>query len=235
MADAVEVSARIQRNLARVEERIQRACNDAGRPRSSVQLLPITKYVDAVTTGWLHQCLPVPLGESRPQVIWEKAAVLPQVEWHLVGHLQRNKVARTLPLVSMIHSVDSQRLLQAIDEEARKLNKVQVVLLELHLTHEETKSGFGRDEWDKLPEYVAPLKHVQVQGLMGMAAMEGSLDEARRTFEELRSLRDSWQSRFSAPHSLHHLSMGMTQDLEQAIAAGSTIVRVGSALFEGIS
>ena len=88
--------------------------------------------------------------------------------------MQRNKVARTLPLVSMIHSVDSQRLLQAIDDEAKKLNKVQVVLLELHLTQEDTKSGFGRDEWDKLPEYVASLKHVQVQGLMGMAAMEDS-------------------------------------------------------------
>ena len=88
MADAVEVSARLQPQCGPgAKSGLQQACNDAGRPRSSVQLLPITKYVDATTTGWLHQCLPVPLGESRPQVIWEKAPDSSQVEWHLVGHL----------------------------------------------------------------------------------------------------------------------------------------------------
>jgi pyridoxal phosphate enzyme (YggS family) len=234
MAGNLEVSAQLRANVQRVCERIQHACDAAKRPHDSVQLLPITKYVDVEVTRLLHEILQGPMGESRPQIVWEKAAALPNVQWHLVGHLQRNKVSRTLPLVSLIHSVDSQRLLTAIEEEAKKLGIVVDVLLELHLTLEATKNGFGRDEWDRLPEYVASLQHVRVQGLMTMAAMKGTLMEARGTFEELRSHRDAWQSRFASPHELRHLSMGMTNDLEEAIAAGSTIVRVGSALFEGV-
>lgn len=234
MADLVEVSRRLRENVERLEERIASACQRAGRARGEVQLVPITKYVDAEITGLLHEIVAVPLGESRPQVIWEKAPLLPNATWHLVGHLQRNKVARTLPLVSLIHSVDSQRLLLAIDEEAKKLGKTQDVLLELHLTQESTKSGFGEDEWDKIPEYVSSLQNVRVLGLMGMAALESTPEEARITFAKLRSLRDTWLGRFAEPYQLQHLSMGMTHDFEQAIEEGATLIRVGSALFDGI-
>lgn len=234
MADLVEVSRRLRENVERLEERIAAACQRAGRARGEVQLVPITKYVDAEVTRLLHDIVAAPLGESRPQVIWEKAPLVHNAAWHLVGHLQRNKVARTLPLVNLIHSVDSQRLLVAIDEEARKLGKTQDVLLELHLTQEATKSGFGEDEWDKLPEYVLPLQNVRVLGLMGMAALDSKPDEARVSFAKLRSLRDSWQGRFAEPHQLKHLSMGMTHDFDQAIEEGSTLIRVGSALFDGI-
>lgn len=234
MADLVEVSRRLRENVERLEERIAAACQRTGRVRSEVQLVPITKYVDAEITGLLHDIVKAPLGESRPQVIWEKAPQLPNTTWHLVGHLQRNKVTRTLPLVSLIHSVDSQRLLVAIDHEAKKLGKTQDVLLELHLTQEATKSGFGEDEWDKLPGCVSTLKNVRVLGLMGMAALDSTPEEARITFVKLRGLRDSWQGRFAEPHQLKHLSMGMTHDFEQAIEEGATLIRVGSALFNGI-
>lgn len=234
MADLVEVSHRLRENVTRVEERIQAACQHARRPRSEVQLVPVTKYVDAEITRLLHQITQGPLGESRPQVIWEKAVQIPEAQWHLVGHLQRNKVAKTLPLVSLIHSVDSQRLLVAIDDEAKKLGKRQDILLELHLTQEATKSGFGEDEWEKLPGYVEPLQHVRVLGLMGMAALESTQTEARTTFAKLRSLRDRWLSSFAEPDLLQHLSMGMTHDFELAIEEGATLIRVGSALFEGV-
>jgi len=234
MATPAEVSHLLQRNGNRIEERMAAACYRAGRSRSEVTVVAISKYVDVATTKLLFEAGQHDLGESRPQVIWEKVAAIPEARWHLVGHLQRNKVARTLPLVSLIHSVDSFRLLQAINEEAAKLNKVQEILLELHLTDEETKSGFSSEEWPQLPSHVAGLNHIKVTGLMGMAALEGTPDEARQTFARLRELRDQWQPLLASPHQLHHLSMGMTGDFELAILEGATIVRIGSAFFEGI-
>ncbi len=234
MASASDVSALLKRNWEQIEARITDACQQAGRARSEVTLIGITKYVDTATTKLLFDAGLRDLGESRPQVIWEKAAHIPEARWHLVGHLQRNKVARTLPLVSLIHSVDSQRLLHAINEEAAKINKVQEVLLELHLTEEETKNGFAQDEWPLLPSYLAGLDHIKVTGLMGMAALDGTSDDARKTFARLRELRDHRLSLFGTPHHLHHLSMGMTGDFEQAILEGATMVRIGSALFEGL-
>lgn len=228
-----EVSARLAENVARLEARIQEACQKAHRQRDEILVVPITKYVDASVTRLVMEQGYRILGESRPQIIWEKAAALPEANWHLVGHLQRNKVARTLPLVSLIHSIDSVRLLQAVEEEARRLGKVKEVLLELHMTEEATKSGFSVEEWDKLPDYVAELMHVRVTGLMAMAALESTADAARATFERVRTLRDAWQDRFPSPHHLQQLSMGMTHDFAEAIAAGATIVRIGSAFFEG--
>ncbi|HQR07999.1 MAG TPA: YggS family pyridoxal phosphate-dependent enzyme [Gemmatales bacterium] len=234
MASASEVSTLLKQNLERVEARIEAACRQAGRTRNEITLIGITKYVDAATTKLLFEAGLHKLGESRPQIIWEKATQILEARWHLVGHLQRNKVTRTLPLVSLIHSVDSQRLLHAINEEAAKINKVQEVLLELHLTAEQTKSGFTQKEWPQLPSFVFGLDHIKVTGLMGMAALNGTPDEASKTFARLRGLRDRWQPLFGAPHALHHLSMGMTGDFEQAILEGATMIRIGSALFEGL-
>jgi len=235
MATPSEVSQRIKQNVERIEERIRAACLAAGRKREEITVVAITKYVDIATTRLLAELHHGPLGESRPQTIWEKQPSLPEAAWHLVGHLQRNKVARTLPLVQLIHSVDSERLLNAIEMEAAKTNRVQEVLLELHLTHETSKSGFAEDEWERLPEYAATLKHMKITGLMGMAAMEGTVDDARATFARLRDLRDRWSSSFSQPHQLMHLSMGMTHDFEQAVLEGATLLRIGSAFFEGVA
>ncbi|HMP16565.1 MAG TPA: YggS family pyridoxal phosphate-dependent enzyme, partial [Gemmatales bacterium] len=215
-------------------QQIEHACKKAGREPKEVQLVPVTKYVDVSTTRELYKLTQGPLGESRPQVIWEKSPAIPDAPWHLVGHLQRNKVARTLPLVDLIHSVDSQRLLECIDQEAGKLQKIQKVLLELHLTEEESKTGLGKDEWALIPDYLIPLQNICVVGLMTMAPLQGGLHEARRTFAELRRIRDQWQTRFNTPHKLSHLSMGMTNDFQEAIMEGATLVRIGSALFEGI-
>jgi pyridoxal phosphate enzyme (YggS family) len=234
MATSAEVSALLKRNWEGIEARIEGACRRACRDRGEVTLIGITKYVDAATTQLLFESGLHDLGESRPQLLWEKAALIPEARWHLVGHLQRNKVARTLPLVKLIHSVDSKRLLAAINEEAAKINKVQDVLLELHLTEEETKSGFPSEVWPQLPAYVAGMNNVKVVGLMAMAALSGTPDESRKTFVMLRELRDRWQPLFEPPHTLHHLSMGMTGDFGEAILEGATMVRIGSAFFEGL-
>jgi pyridoxal phosphate enzyme (YggS family) len=230
----LDVIGRLRGNLESLEQRIQAACDCAGRSRHEVTLIPITKYVEAKMLLDLKSLGLAVFGESRPQSLWEKAAQVAEVKWHLVGHLQRNKIARTLPLVDLIHSVDSGRLLEAIDAEAGKQGKVQDVLLELHLSDEPSKQGFLSEEWSALPEMVNSLHHVRVLGLMGMAALDSTPDQARATFARLRQLRDAWRPAFAAPHSLHHLSMGMTHDFQEAIEEGASLIRVGSALFEGL-
>src|SRR5262249_3384280 len=160
------------------------------------------------------------LGESRPQALWAKAASLPSVRWHLVGHLQRNKVERTLPLVKLIHSVDSLRLLDAIESEAERLNRVVDVLAEVNVSGETAKGGFAPSELPGVAERSAQLQHVRVRGLMTMAPLSDEPERARPTFAELRQLRDGLRYEFPSPHRLEHLSMGMTGDFEVAIEEG---------------
>jgi uncharacterized pyridoxal phosphate-containing UPF0001 family protein len=204
------------------------------------------------------------LGESRPQQLWERAEELADlpIRWHLIGHLQRNKVRRTLPLVAMLHSVDSPRLLAAIDEEchswggsctatpnrASEEAAVQLppqrpspfrsaplpMLLEVNISGETAKHGFTPEDIEPFLANVAEYRHVSIRGLMGMASLEGDLDVARREFAALRELRDRLRPHCPAGVTLDELSMGMSGDFEPAIEEGATIVRIGSALFEGV-
>jgi pyridoxal phosphate enzyme (YggS family) len=174
------------------------------------------------------------LGESRPQALWERAAAFggQSIEWHMIGHLQRNKVDRTVPLVSLFHSGDSLRLLQAIDVTAGSIGRCVPVLLEINISGDATKHGFAPAEVEHQLLEVAKLAHVEVRGLMGMASREGDLDQARREFASLRQLRDRLQAVAPSEIKLKELSMGMSGDFEVAIEEGATLVRVGSALFE---
>jgi pyridoxal phosphate enzyme (YggS family) len=176
------------------------------------------------------------LGESRPQQIWDRAAQLADlpVRWHLIGHLQRNKVRRTLPLLSMIHSIDSLRLAEAIDETAAELSLRVPVLLEVHVSGEETKGGIEPDEIEPLLPALAKCSRLDIRGLMCMAALDGGQSTAHRDFAALRNLRDRLRANCPPNVRLDDLSMGMSGDYEAAIEEGATIVRVGSALFEGI-
>ena len=223
-------------NLKRVRERIARACESAGRDQGDVRLVGVTKYVDADTARLLVECGCVELGESRPQSLWEKAEALGDtgIQWHQIGHLQRNKVRRTLLHVALVHSVDSERLLKSIDNEARSLDRSVDVLVEVNISGDASKHGFRPSDVRIVREQAAACQRVNVRGLMGMAGRESSLDEARRQFGELRTLRDQLRLTDGADDDMHELSMGMSHDLELAIEQGATIVRVGSALFEGI-
>ena len=181
------------------------------------------------------------LGESRPQALWDKAATLAQaeptpqgIEWHLIGHLQRNKVRRTLPIVSLVHSVDSLRLLQAIDQTSAELGRKTPILLEVNTSGDREKHGWTADDLRRLVPTLDDFPHVQVRGLMTMASRTGDERVARQNFADLRTLRDELAEQCPASIDLAELSMGMSRDLEAAILEGSTMVRVGSALFEGI-
>jgi PLP dependent protein len=222
---------KIAANLKEVRDRIADAARSAGRSPDEVRLVAVTKYVDAATAQLLVDAGCRDLGESRPQQLWDKAATLPDpaIRWHLIGHLQRNKVRRTLPLVHLIHSGDSLRLLEELDREAESPLSV---LLEVNVSGETAKHGFAPDELPRHVEALAALTHLEIRGLMAMAGLEGDAASARRDFAGLRELRDRLRRDWSGRFGLDELSMGMSGDFEQAVAEGATIVRIGSALFE---
>ncbi len=224
-------------NLARIHERIAAAAMSVGRSPRDVQLVAVSKYVGVAETAALLSAGCAILGESRPQQLWDKAASpeLQGAHWHLVGHLQRNKVRRTLPVVDLIHSVDSLRLLGAINEIAAELNCPTRVLLEVNCSGDTAKHGLTPDELKSMLAELPRFDHVSVDGLMTMAALEGGEAVAERNFAALRELRDAVQADCPPGVDLAELSMGMSHDFEAAIREGATLVRVGSLLFEGLS
>jgi pyridoxal phosphate enzyme (YggS family) len=226
----------LRERLAEVEDRIAGACRRAGRKRAGVTLVAVTKTISAEIAGLLPSLGIWDLGESRPQELWKKEKMLIQaVRWHLVGHLQRNKIERTLPLVHMIHSVDSLRLLLFLENEAMKQERRIPVLLEVNVSREPQKNGFAPEELAALPAKVQAVQFVHIDGLMTMAALNSDPETSRRTFAELRDLRDRFKNQFPSPHRLEHLSMGMSNDFEVAIEEGATMVRLGTVLFEGLN
>ncbi len=223
----------LQERIASVNTRIADAAARSGRRREDVTLVAVTKYSspDIAALAWdlgLRD-----FGESRPQELWKKHAALPTANWHLIGHLQRNKIDKTIPLVSLVHSVDSERLLLAIDEFGRKRGSPVPVLLEVNCSREESKGGLRPEDIPAIADKAVALPGVRVDGLMTMAAFHDDPQLCRPTFAELRNLRDQLRTRTGLP--LPHLSMGMSNDFEVAIEEGATLVRVGSTLFEGLT
>jgi pyridoxal phosphate enzyme (YggS family) len=235
----------IAENLRRVQERIARAAESAGRRADEIRLVGVTKYVGPREALELVAAGCTDLGESRPQELWRKvesfagepasAGGESHIRWHLVGHLQRNKVRRTLPLVSLIHSIDSERLLAEIDktraEAADNLPPARV-LLEVNTSGESAKHGLAPDAVEPLLAAAPRYPHVVICGLMTMAALEGGTDVAAKNFAMLRELRERLKP--NVPHcvQLDELSMGMSSDFEVAIREGATIVRIGSLLWD---
>ncbi|HEV3261317.1 MAG TPA: YggS family pyridoxal phosphate-dependent enzyme [Gemmataceae bacterium] len=237
---AAHIRSLLAYRLEVIEKRLAAACLRAGRARDDVTLVAVTKSVPVEVAAALPELGLHDLGESRPQELWRKAAALPDdVRWHLVGHLQRNKVERTLALVDLIHSVDSVRLLAALEGAAHGTVKQSPlpVLLEVNASREHNKHGFAPFVPEELPglaAQVAAWRHIRVVGLMTMAAWEADPERCRPTFTALRVLRDQLRAELGPGHPLPHLSMGMTNDFEVAVEEGATLVRIGTALFEGL-
>lgn len=232
-----ELVRRCSGNLAAIRDRIAAACRAAGRSLDEVTLVGVTKYVGVEVTAAVVVAGCHDLAESRPQQLWEKSAALadvtPAPRWHLVGHLQRNKVRRTLPVVSLIHTVDSPRLLESLEAEAALAGRCCDILVEVNLAGDPGRSGVAVSDAAALVAAAASSPHVRLRGLMGMASHpDGVAADARRDFARLRELRDRLAPDVP-PGMLAELSMGMSGDFDAAILEGSTIVRVGSALFEG--
>ncbi|NUQ64201.1 MAG: YggS family pyridoxal phosphate-dependent enzyme [Pirellulales bacterium] len=233
----MEIAERIAENVACVRGRIAAAASASGRSPEGIALVAVTKYVGPEEIRAVVAAGCTLLGESRPQQLWDRAAALADlpVRWHLIGHLQRNKVRRTLPLVEMVQSADSPRLIAAIDEAAGELGRAAPILLEVNVSGEDAKHGFAPDELMRYLGNLPGLRNVEVRGLMCMAGLGGGAEAARREFASLRELRDRLRKDCPPGVQLDELSMGMSGDYEIAIREGATMVRVGSALFEGLT
>jgi pyridoxal phosphate enzyme (YggS family) len=221
-------------NIAAVEARIQAACRRARRARTEVTLVGVTKSITTEVASMLPALGLNHLGESRPQELVRKArAMPPTVQWHLIGHLQRNKIELVLPVVACIHSVDSVRLLHALEQQAARLARTLPVFLEFNASGEQQKLGFDPKDTGTLGAVLKELQHVQVKGLMTMAALQDA-ELCRPTFALLRGFRERLRSEIGPPHTFEHLSMGMSNDFEVAIEEGATMVRLGTVLFESL-
>jgi len=240
MADPFD---QVRENLASIRGQIAEAARRVGRDAAEVTLVGVTKYVDAPLTAALVAAGCTELGESRPQQLWAKAEALKEataerpVHWHLVGHLQRNKIRRTLPLVRLIHSVDSIRLLDALEAQSVELPRPVDVLLEVNVSGEGAKHGLPPQDVAAVLEHCGGLSRVRVRGLMTMAGQTGDpgayLTQARRQFASLRQLREALRGACPPGTDLKELSMGMSGDFQVAVEEGATMVRIGSSLFEG--
>ncbi|QEF96840.1 Pyridoxal phosphate homeostasis protein [Stieleria maiorica] len=240
MSQSNDIAGLIRRNWMRVTDEVRQAAVAAGRAPDSVRVIGVSKYVDAATTRLLFDAGCCDLGESRPQVLWQKAETVERavpenanrsLRWHMIGHVQTNKLRRMLPLGPLIHSVDSERILRAIDGEAHRQERVAEVLLEVNISGDENKTGLSPDAVGQLLE-IPDLNSVRIIGLMAMAGWGTEPSQAASQFQDVAQLRDRLVA--SGGHTLPELSMGMSGDFREAIAAGATMVRIGSALFEGV-
>ena len=232
-----QIRDRLADNLALVQQRIADAALRSGRKADDVLLVAVTKYVGLEIIEPLIDAGASVLGESRPQQFWPKAEALADspIHWHMIGQLQRNKIRRTLPLVELVHSAESLRLVEAIDRIAGELSLRTPILLEVNISGNEAKHGFSPADLEgNLTDFEA-FPNVEIRGLMCMAGLGTDADGARGDFAALRELRDRLRGNCPPGVSLDELSMGMSGDYEAAIEEGATIVRVGSALYEGIS
>ena len=230
-----EIRQRIRDNFIEVVDEVAAEAKKSGRAADEIKIIGVTKYVDAATTAALVDAGCETLGENRPQVLWSKAdspelAGKP-IQWHMIGHLQRNKLRRLMRLNPLIHSVDSSRLLEAIAQEASTNGKPVDVLLEVNISGEEAKTGLAIEELESVLQQVDD-SLVHVNGLMAMAGWGSDQAEARAQFAKVRELRD--RMALATGNPLRELSMGMSGDFAEAIAEGATMVRIGSRLFAGV-
>jgi hypothetical protein len=219
--------------LAAIEDRIAAACRRANRSRESVRLMAVSKTHPAEAICEAMEAGLTLFGENRVQEFDAKRAGLSEnIEVHLIGHLQSNKAARAAIIFSAIDSVDSLRLLERLNDAAEKSNKLLPVLLEIKLSGEDAKTGFdpSSPELQQTLECASDLANIHVDGLMTIPPFDGNPETARACFRQLRELRDEL-SRHHSGLNLRELSMGMSGDFEIAIEEGSTIVRIGTALF----
>ena len=222
----------IKENLEEVEARITRACERSGRERSEVTLISVSKTKPVEMLQEAYDAGSRDFGENKPQEIREKYPQLPtDIRWHMIGHLQRNKIKYIIDKVYMIHSVDSIRLAEAIDEEAKKHGIVMPVLIEVNVAEEESKFGVHLDEVESLIRQISELSNIQVQGLMTIAPFTENAEDNRIYFRKLRNLYVVIKDKNIDNVNMCNLSMGMTGDYEVAVEEGATMVRVGTGIF----
>ena len=224
----------LRRNFESVQHRMERACRVCGRSPTDVQLVAVTKYAEWPWVQALSEFHST-FGESRPQQLAERQPQLPDLQWHLIGRLQRNKARLAVKHAAVIHSVDSLRLLERLNVLAQESNRTLQVLLQVNVAGEASKSGFDpgslSESWGTIVKSAGT--RLKLIGLMTMAPQSDSPEAARPVFAELAALRQQLNVR-SGRAELTELSMGMSSDFEVAIEEGATLIRIGSSLFDGL-
>ena len=219
-------------NLNDVENRIQAACDRSGRKREEVLLVAVSKTTPVEMIEEIMAAGIVEFGENKPQELRDKYEVLPKnLHFHMIGHLQTNKIKYVIDRAVLIHSIDSIRLAEAVNAEAKKHDRIMPVLVEVNVAQEESKSGFLVEETEEAIREIAKLSNIRVEGLMTIAPFVENAEENRQYFVKLRKLSVDIAAKNIDNVTMHHLSMGMTGDYEVAIEEGATMVRVGTGIF----
>ena len=235
--------------LQEVRDRIATAAGKAKREPAEITLVAVTKTAAPEQVREILQLGVADLGESRVQVLTQRAGQLHEflsrravhgeggypekVRWHMIGHLQRNKVKAVLPLVSLIHSVDSLRLAEELDTQGAKLDRKVPLLMQINASEEQSKHGVAVGAAVHLAEQIDSMPNLQFLGLMTMAPLDAAEPKVRQAFSRTREIFEEMRWHKIGGPNLRHLSMGMSDDFELAIAEGSTMVRIGSAVFGG--
>lgn len=222
----------VKENLLIVENRIEEACKRCGRDRSEVTLIAVSKTKPAEMIREAYQSGIRDFGENKVQEICDKYEQLPDdIRWHMIGHLQRNKVKQVIDKAVLIHSVDSVRLAEQIEEEAAKKDICVDILLEVNVADEESKFGFRLEETEQAIRDISVFPHISIKGLMTIAPFVENSEQNRPVFKELNQFYVDMQRKNIDNVNMNMLSMGMTGDYEIAIEEGATLVRVGTGIF----
>ncbi len=222
----------IKENIAEVEKKVAAACERSGRKREDVLLLAVSKTIDVDRIKEAVDCGLTSLGENKVQEIMDKYdAMGPDVKWHLIGHLQTNKVKYIIDKVEMIHSVESLKLAEEISKRAAAKGVTANILLEVNVADEESKFGIKVDECEEMVRKISVLPNIVIRGLMTVAPFVENPEENRGYFRQLKQLLVDINSKKIDNVNMEVLSMGMTGDYEVAIEEGATIVRVGTGIF----
>lgn len=222
----------IQTNIEQVKSKIEEACRRSGRSPQEVTLIAVSKTKPCEALKEAYDCGMRFFGENKVQEICEKVPNLPDdIQWHMIGHLQRNKVKQVIDKVSLIHSVDSYRLAETIELEAAKKDRIVPILLEVNVAGEDSKYGLSVEEVLPLVQQISTFSHIRIKGLMTIAPFVENPEENRNVFSTLRQLSVDIAEKNIDNVSIEVLSMGMTNDYEVAIEEGATMVRVGTGIF----
>ena len=218
--------------LAFVQKNIEEACNNADRSAEEVTLIAVSKTKPVEMLREAYDAGARVFGENKVQEIADKYDQMPSdVKWHMIGHLQRNKVKYIIDKVAMIHSVDSLRLAETIEKEAAKKDICMPILIEVNVAEEESKFGLKVEEVLPLIEEISSYSHIQVKGLMTIAPFVANPEENRDVFRKLKKLSVDIAAKNINNINMSVLSMGMTNDYQVAVEEGSTMVRVGTGIF----
>ena len=222
----------IQENIKLVEENIKKACEKVGRDVNEVTLIAVSKTKPYTA---IEEALPTGVrdyGENKVQELRDKYEILPKdIKWHMIGHLQRNKVKYLVGKATLIHSVDSIRLAEQIEKEYAKADEIANILIEVNMAQEESKFGITSEETEQLVREIAKFPHIRIKGLMTIAPYTDNPESNRVYFRNMKKLSVDIENKNIDNVSMSVLSMGMTGDYQVAVEEGATLVRVGTGIF----